>query len=65
MDWQSEQLCLQCIHPMCYMLAVSSTTAENHTFPWCFATYNGAVEHTESCHTLVHYFVSLFFFSMN
>ena len=29
-------------------------TADNHTFPWCFATHNGAMEHTESCHTLVH-----------
>ena len=29
-------------------------TAENHTFPWCFVTQNGAMEHTESCHTLVH-----------
>ena len=35
-------------------------TAENHTSPWCFATHNGALEHTESCHTLVHDFVRVF-----
>ena len=35
-------------------------TAESHTFPWCFATHNGALEHIESCHTLVHDLVRIF-----
>ena len=35
-------------------------TADNHTFPWCFATHHGAMEHTESCHTLVHNLVKSF-----
>ena len=32
-------------------------TAENHIFPWGFATQNRAEERTESCHTSLHNFM--------